>query len=518
MKICELLLRNFGKFADRKISLSEGIHILYGENESGKSTIHTFIKGMLFGMERGRGRAANGDAFSMYEPWENPNYYSGQLIFEAGGKHFVIERNFDKYAKKVSIVCQEDGEELSARDGDLEMLLDGLTPSGYDNTISVAQLKAQPGVSLAAELKNYATNYYVTGDSDLNLGEALLNLQEKRKEAEKAIRDLEEKKQEKRDKLEQELSYIWRDIHRITEEQDRLREEISSRNDKERREAEEPEGKQRVIDEIRPSKWRIHPLEILVFIAALVVSFVLLPKPWSYFVTIVLFLCCVIYVWNRMKVSKKEEKTEPERILEEMTPEEENVPTQKLMWELEHNGEVLRDKQIQYENLKEQLEELDEITEEYKNYERQKDAVQLAADRIGELAGKLQNCLQQDLNTRASEIIGEITGGKYTRIVIGEGLAMSLLCGGQKISVSRVSQGTIEQIYFALRMAAGELLYEEEFPVILDDAFVCYDDERLARTLKWLYQNKKQVLIFTCQQREEQLLKKMGIPYVCSEI
>ena len=68
-------------------------------------------------------------------------------------------------------------------------------------------------------------------------------------------------------------------------------------------------------------------------------------------------------------------------------------------------------------------------------------------------------------------------------------------------------------MYFSLRMAAGELLYEEDYPVILDDTFVCYDDKRLERALKWLYENKKQILLFTCQKREEEALKRMGLPY-----
>ena len=58
-----------------------------------------------------------------------------------------------------------------------------------------------------------------------------------------------------------------------------------------------------------------------------------------------------------------------------------------------------------------------------------------------------------------------------------------------------------------------EFLYEEEFPLILDDTFGFYDEKRLANTLQWLAENKKQVLIFTCQKREEELLKKMHIPY-----
>ena len=75
MKICRLRIKNFGKMKDRDFDLSEGIQLFYGENESGKSTIHTFIKGMLFGMERGRGRASVNDTFSVYEPWEDPSHY-----------------------------------------------------------------------------------------------------------------------------------------------------------------------------------------------------------------------------------------------------------------------------------------------------------------------------------------------------------------------------------------------------------------------------------------------------------
>ncbi len=511
MKICELVLKNFGKFSGKKISLPEGVQILYGENESGKSTIHTFIRGMLFGIERGRGRAAKGDVFSIYEPWENSNYYSGRLIFETGGKHFIIDRNFDRYNKKAGLVCREDGEELSVEGGDLEQILGGLTPSGYDNTVSVAQLKAQPGQSLAAELKNYASNYYAAGDSDLHPVQAVKALEEKKKEAEKAIKKALEKKREKRERLEQELSYIWRDIHRVTEEQEHLEEEIDWRKEKE--EQKESEEKQRIFDELRPSKWRIHPVEVIVMTVALVLSFLLIPRPFNSFVTIVLFLCGLIYIWNRMKIGKKQVKTEPELILEEIMPEEEKIPLEKLVWEYERNAEELRDKQVQYDNLRETLEELQESSEDYKKYDMQKAAAQLAITRIEELSRALRGRLKAALNERASEIIEEITAGKYNRLILEEELSLSLLADGRKIPVEQVSRGTIEQIYFALRMAVAELLYSEDYPVILDDTFAYYDDKRLGRTLEWLYKNKKQVLIFTCQKREEEILAGLGIPY-----
>lgn len=512
MRICKLLLRNFGKFTDKEITLSEGINLLYGENESGKSTIHTFIRGMLFGIERGRGRATVGDTFSRYEPWENPNYYSGKIVFEVGGKHFSIDRNFDRYTKKVTVVCEEDGEELSVQDGDLDILLDELTAQVYDNTISIAQMKSQPGSTLAATLKNYATNYYVTGDSELDLHGALQLLKEKKKEADKEIIEIAKGKQIQREKIEQESSYVWRDIHKLTQEQEDLAHEIAHREALQQERNEEAETKN-VIDEIRPEKWRIHPLEIILSILIVVAAVLVIHKPWNYLVAIVLALCFGIYVWNRLKVGRKVEKTEPEKILEEITPEEEKLPLDQLRWTKERGAEELRDKQIQYSNLQESLAEIDEVADEYKACDRQKYAIQLAIDKITELSGTFQMKLQEALNRRASEIIAEITEGKYTRLIVDEELSMSLLLEGRKVPIEQVSQGTIEQVYFALRMAAIDILHEEEYPVILDDAFVCYDDKRLTQVLKWLSENKKQVLLFTCQRREEEVLKKLRVPY-----
>ena len=519
MKICSLVLGNFGKFLNKKITLSEGINLLYGENESGKSTIHMFIRAMLFGMERGRGRAALNDTFSMYEPWENPNFYSGKMKIEAGEKHFFIERNFDKYTKKTTIVCEEDGEELSAEDGDLEMLLNGLTPSVYDNTVSIAQLKAAPGGSLAAELENYANSYYASGDDSLDIDAAVSMLKGQKKEVEKAAQACMSEKKAQRDRLEQEASYIWRDIHRITEEQTKLKEEIADRREREKEvNGENPEQKQRVIYEIRPVKWRIHPLEILVFVLVLVGAFAVIPRPWNFLVTIVLFLSFFIYVWNRLKVGKKQEKTEPERILEEITPTEEKISLERLIWAWERGEEERKDKQVQYENIREELMELDELSDAYIEYDRQKAAIQMAVDRIQTLSEHLQKKLRVDLNARASEIVRDITGGKYNRLVIEEGLMPYLLSEGRRISIWQVSRGTACQVYFALRMAVGELMCEEELPVILDDTFAYYDDVRLEQTLEWLYRNKRQVLLFTCQKREEEALKRLGIPYGKTEL
>lgn len=490
MKIRELYLKNFGKFSDERIVLKDGMNLFYGENESGKTTIHTFIKSMLFGLERGRGRASINDTFSLYEPWENPNYYAGVLRFESGGKNFCLTRNFDKYGKSASLVCEDDGEEFSLEHGDLEMILNGLSSSNYENTVAIGQMKIETNQSLAVELQNYATNYYSTGNSDINLDGALTQLSKKKKEVEKEIREFLQEKQQKRYEIEQEKSYIWRDIHKLEQEMEELDKQIDAQ--------EETHEEVEAQDE---KKWRVHPGEIVGVLIGVILLIILLDKPWSYLVAIVLVLAEGILVWNRLKDGKKKPQ---EEVLQEV-----QSSLEKLLWQKEHLQSELKEKQTMYGNVQEQLDELDGVGDDYKQQESTKRALELATQRLLELSKDVHQELSVSLNEKASAILKEITGGKYEMLLVDEKLKMSLYTEGRKISIEQVSRGTIEQIYFALRMAASEILHEEEYPVILDDTFVFYDEKRLENTLKWLVKNKKQVLIFTCQNREQEIINKI---------
>ena len=96
MKILKLNISNFGLLHNKRIELSEGLNLIYGENESGKSTIHSFIKGMLFGIDKSRGRPTFNDMYDKYQPWKTPGSYDGSLEFEVDKKSYHIYRNFEK--------------------------------------------------------------------------------------------------------------------------------------------------------------------------------------------------------------------------------------------------------------------------------------------------------------------------------------------------------------------------------------------------------------------------------------
>ena len=201
MVITELYIKNFGMLSEKHIRFTDGVQVIYGENESGKSTLHGFIRAMLFGLERGRGKAAPKDDFTRYEPWENPGNYAGVLWFLCGGKQFRLERNFDRYTKRTALICETDGEELSVEHGDLEMLSGGMTAALYDSTVSIGQLAAAPGQELSRALENYAAGFCETGGADIDVNGALKCLKERLKDAEKALRRETGYREEKQRKL-----------------------------------------------------------------------------------------------------------------------------------------------------------------------------------------------------------------------------------------------------------------------------------------------------------------------------
>ena len=548
MRIRELYLKNFGKFSEQHFYIQNGIQVIYGENEFGKSTLHAFIRAMFFGMERGRGRAAGKDAFSRFEPWENPNYYAGVMRFECGGRNFRLERSFDRISKHASLICEDDGEELSVEDGDLDMLLGGITPSEFDSTVSVGQLMARPGQELSETLKNYAANYYETGGGEIDLNGALSDLKERRREVERDLKAEQQKQEEKRRSLAQECGYLERDMEKLKSE---FEEKRSAAEKVEKREAAEQDEERRIAEQARrkngyvsgrnvpgrnasgrnagkqagdiPSRKNFLPGVICLLIGILGLlgaQFVPGPGlgPGSVVSLVVRILSVLVLLAGAVlltaglrrksgNVAGAEERVSDIGEAEEREPRLEMYRKQReqLRWELTRIRAEWKEKKIRLENLREEEEEFLRSDRE-KSLLRRREAILLAEEKIRSAAGKLGQQTSDFLNRRASQIFAELTEGKYRGIEADERLEITVWDGERRVRAEQLSRGTLEQIYFSIRMAAAELLQEEPMPVILDDTFVFYDDKRLESALKWLRRQERQVIIFTCQRREGEML------------
>ncbi len=184
MEIKELRLNHFGKFHNKAITLKSGINLIYGENEAGKSTMHTFIKGMLFGIEKQRGRASKDDIYLKYQPWDMPGAYSGSMDIEKSDKAYRIIRNFDKSTKSCTIIDIATGREINIKQEELPEFYGGLTESGYRNTISIEQLRAKTDQELEDEVRNYLANLSMAKSNEVDVTRAQSLLQERRKELE----------------------------------------------------------------------------------------------------------------------------------------------------------------------------------------------------------------------------------------------------------------------------------------------------------------------------------------------
>ena len=114
-----------------------------------------------------------------------------------------------------------------------------------------------------------------------------------------------------------------------------------------------------------------------------------------------------------------------------------------------------------------------------------------------------------------SEILCGLTGGAYRQVYVNDNLEITVQTAGRTVPLDALSRGTIEQIWLALRLAAIDIAFPQGgMPLLLDDCFLAYDDDRLIHTLGWLAENYSgQVFLFTCQKREAALLQKERIPF-----
>ena len=86
MIITEIYIKNFGMLSDRHIRFTDDVQIIYGENESGKSTLHAFIRAML---SNGRGAGKGSDKKTTLPAMSHGRTrrkYAGVLWFSCGGK------------------------------------------------------------------------------------------------------------------------------------------------------------------------------------------------------------------------------------------------------------------------------------------------------------------------------------------------------------------------------------------------------------------------------------------------
>ena len=176
-------------------------------------------------------------------------------------------------------------------------------------------------------------------------------------------------------------------------------------------------------------------------------------------------------------------------------------------------------RELDYKDIEPKMERLAHVEElldlEKENFETLKERQEdfdIAKDLLTQSYEEMKKNITPKFNDSFNYLVNIFTNGKYSRVIFNDGIYVEV-SNGQMISLEGLSFGTIQEIYLALRLAMIKELSKENIPIILDEPFAYFDDNRIAKVIESLNQLDNQVIIFTCTNRENEIINKLGLEY-----
>lgn len=606
MKVEEIKINAFGTLKNKEINLSDKINIIHGKNESGKSTLLTYIKTAFYGISRNKNGKEISD-YDKYKPWSGEEF-SGKIKYTLdNGEQFEIFRDFNKKNPKIYNAKLEDVTNqfnIDKKEGS-QFFFEQV---GIDENIFTSTIMAeQQEVKLSEQRQNILiqkiANIAGTGNSNMSYNKAKDRLNKKQLDEvgtertqgkpinilKNKIKNIEQilgklnlykenksiieqnkiklknkiQEQEQRKELIKQISELNGKIIIETEKAN------YKRNIKEEKESKIQElinEKNKLIQENKNNKTN-NKLFIIIFfvlISLLIANIVIIKNKFITYTTLILVGAEIViyYLAKAQKEKRKKEvlknntdlintkiellEKEKEVIEEEIKTEENELKAEKEHIKNKYNIELydienskndleqitneinegkikLNTLEIEEKGISSQLEELITLQEEHENLSEQLKEIEqknyeinLAKEFLEKAYEKMKTNITPKFTENLSQTIKNITNDKYSKVNINNenGLIIEMQ-NGEYVSAEKLSIGTIDQLYLSLRMSMVEEISKEKMPIILDEAFAYYDDERLENILKYLIErfNNHQLIIFTCTNREKEILNKLNYKF-----
>jgi len=632
LKINKFKINSYGKLQNKEINLNNKINIIYGENESGKSTIFKFILNSFYGASKNK-KGKNISDYEQYKPW-NVEEFSGKLEYELdNGEKFEIYREFSKKNPKI---FNDKLEEISKqfnidknKGNEFFYEQTKIDEELFLATSAILQEEVRLEKNIQNNLIQKITNIVGTGSDNVSYKRAIDRLNRRQLEEvgsdrtrEKPVNILEQKIKKLKEEKEEIQQYEnlkfeinsekEKTIKNISENKIKYEfiKEINKIKLNEKIEKEKINIKEKIkkenLEKINNIKNKINEIKIeenkkiknnnqeknklnkkinilfLILILINILWYFLINKNIenkiiknSFIVTVPIFLI-FIYFYKKTKNNKMKNKNiEENKLINNLNNEiiilEKNI--NEIEKEIEKNKIEINSK-INYEenkiknkylekinnyeinnllnnNLENEEEKINkkinegelklhkinydekDIEEKYNELSNIEENLLLAEEKYDELQSlnssinlvkeilsnsyeKMQNSVSPKLTEQLSKNIAEITNGKYNKVKFDDEQGMIVeVENGNYISAERLSSGTIDQLYLSLRLAILDSMAEEKIPIILDEAFSHFDDERLKNILKYINEKfgDRQLIIFTCNRREKNALDELKINY-----
>lgn len=606
MKVEEIKINAFGTLKNKEINLSDKINIIHGKNESGKSTLLTYIKTAFYGISRNKNGKEISD-YDKYKPWSGEEF-SGKIKYTLdNGEQFEIFRDFNKKNPKIYNAKLEDVTNqfnIDKKEGS-QFFFEQV---GIDENIFTSTIMAeQQEIKLSEQRQNILiqkiANIAGTGNSNMSYNKAKDRLNKKQLDEvgtertqgkpinilKNKIKNIEQilgklnlykenksiieqnkiklknkiQEQEQRKGLIKQISELNGKIIIETEKANYKR---NIKEEKESRIQELINEKNKLIQENKNNKTnnKLFIIIFLVLISLLIANIVIIKNKFITYTTLILVGAEIViyYLAKAQKEKRKKEvlknntdlintkiellEKEKEVIEEEIKTEENELKAEKEHIKNKYNIELydienskndleqitneinegkikLNTLEIEEKGISSQLEELITLQEEHENLSEQLKEIEqknyeinLAKEFLEKAYEKMKTNITPKFTENLSQNIKNITNDKYSKVNINDenGLIIEMQ-NGEYVSAEKLSIGTIDQLYLSLRMSMVEEISKEKMPIILDEAFAYYDDERLENILKYLIErfNNHQLIIFTCTNREKEILNKLNYKF-----
>ena len=606
MKVEEIKINAFGTLKNKEINLSDKINIIHGKNESGKSTLLTYIKTAFYGISRNKNGKEISD-YDKYKPWSGEEF-SGKIKYTLdNGEQFEIFRDFNKKNPKIYNAKLEDVTNqfnIDKKEGSqffFEQV--GIDENIFTSTIMAEQLEVKLSEQRQNILIQKIANIAGTGNSNMSYNKAKDRLNKKQLDEvgtertqgkpinilKNKIKNIEQilgklnlykenksiieqnkiklknkiQEQEQRKGLIKQISELNGKIIIETEKANYKR---NIKEEKESRIQELINEKNKLIQENKNNKTnnKLFIIIFLVLISLLIANIVIIKNKFITYTTLILVGAEIViyYLAKAQKEKRKKEviknntdlintkiellEKEKEVIEEEIKTEENELKAEKEHIKNKYNIELydienskndleqitneinegkikLNTLEIEEKGISSQLEELITLQEEHENLSEQLKEIEqknyeinLAKEFLEKAYEKMKTNITPKFTENLSQTIKNITNDKYSKVNINDenGLIIEMQ-NGEYVSAEKLSIGTIDQLYLSLRMSMVEEISKEKMPIILDEAFAYYDDERLENILKYLIErfNNHQLIIFTCTNREKEILNKLNYKF-----
>lgn len=557
MKIENIKINSYGILKEKEISLKNNLNIIYGKNESGKSTLLNYIKNIFYGISKNKNGKEMSD-YEKYKPWIGEEF-SGKIKYELDdGTSYEIYRDF---TKKNAKLFNSDLEEISSqykidkKDGN-QFFSDQtkVDEKMYLSTIMTPQQEVVLDHSTQNVLVQKIANLAGTGEDNVSFQKAMdklnkrlveevgtnrtqdrpLNLIQKRMKEIETVLKTEMGYEENKQNLQNNKNEILEELEREQNRNNELK-KLNMLTQKNQIEEEKRELKRQLQNEKEEKvKKNYFTFGIILFLLIIinVLNFMFISnKIINYILLLLIPIEFILFGIknNKLKKELKKQKSEEQKQkeifdknlnmkIEEIQKQIENSEKQMMNYHLQLNSLEYEDK-----NISEKLEEIISLKEEYENLKEQlqiveekNKCIQKAKELIEKAYEQMKKSVTPKFTQNLSDLIQKITDGKYQKVSIHEdkGLIVELQ-NGEYRSANLLSVGTIDQLYLSLRLAMLDEISKEKMPIILDEAFAYFDDERLKNSLLFLIQQAKehQIMLFTCTKREKQILDELNLDY-----